>query len=196
MVHCCSDYYHLPPPKKRFPGGSAIKNPPAMKATWVPSPGQEDPLEKDMATHSSILARRIPWTEEPGGLQSMGSQRVRHEWSDRACPLRTDICLLNMFFMLCINKYSILELGGILPELLKHHYITGEDSWDSGGEGTLPRSPSTSATPVGVSLLCTPPPEASWVQTSPQQHHIFISDKGVTVFHFCLTALSFRELFF
>ena len=44
--------------------------------TWVRSQGQEDPLEKDLATHSSILAWRIPWTEEPGGLQSTGSQRV------------------------------------------------------------------------------------------------------------------------
>ena len=49
-----------------------VKNLPAMWKTWVPSLGQEDPLEKKMATHSSILARRIPWTEEPGGLQSMG----------------------------------------------------------------------------------------------------------------------------
>ena len=47
--------------------------------TWVQSLGQEDPLEKEMATHSSILAWRIPWTEEPGGLQSMGSQRVKHD---------------------------------------------------------------------------------------------------------------------
>ena len=47
--------------------------------TWVRSLGQEDPLEKDMATHSSILAWRIPWTEEPGGLQSMGSQREGHD---------------------------------------------------------------------------------------------------------------------
>ena len=46
--------------------------------TWVQSLGQEDLLEKEMATHSSILAWKIPWTEEPGGLQSMGSQRVRH----------------------------------------------------------------------------------------------------------------------
>ena len=45
----------------------------------VPSLGQEDPLEEGMATHSSILAWKIPWTEEPGGLQSMGSQRVRHD---------------------------------------------------------------------------------------------------------------------
>ena len=45
--------------------------------------GQEDPLEKEMATHSSILAWRIPWTEEPVGLQSMGSQRVRHDWATK-----------------------------------------------------------------------------------------------------------------
>ena len=55
-----------------------VKNPPAMGETWVQSLGREDPLEKEMATHSSILAWEIPWTEEPGGLQSMGSQRVRH----------------------------------------------------------------------------------------------------------------------
>ena len=52
------------------------KNPPAMQETWVRSLGWEDPVEKGMATHSSILAWEIPWTEEPGGLQSMGSQRV------------------------------------------------------------------------------------------------------------------------
>ena len=52
---------------------------PAMQETWVRSLGQEDPLEKEMATHSSILAWRIPWTEEPGRLQSMGLQRVRHD---------------------------------------------------------------------------------------------------------------------
>ena len=51
---------------------------PAMRETWVRSLGWEDPLEEEMATHSSILAWRIPWVEEPGGLQSTGSQRVRH----------------------------------------------------------------------------------------------------------------------
>ena len=55
-----------------------LKHLPTMQETWVPSLGQEDPLEKEMATHSSILAWRIPWTEEPGRLQSRGSQRVRH----------------------------------------------------------------------------------------------------------------------
>ena len=51
----------------------------AVGETWVQSLSWEDPLEKGVATHSSILARRIPWTEEPGGLQSMGSQRVGHD---------------------------------------------------------------------------------------------------------------------
>ena len=55
-----------------------VKNLPAMQVIRVPSLGWEDPLEKEMATHSSILAWRIPLTEEPGGLQSMGSQRVGH----------------------------------------------------------------------------------------------------------------------
>ena len=55
-----------------------VKNPPAVWETWVRSLGGEDPLEEGMATHSSIVAWRVPWTEEPGGLQSMGSQRVGH----------------------------------------------------------------------------------------------------------------------
>ena len=54
----------------------------AMQETWVQSLGQEDPLEKGMTTHSSILAWRISWTEEPDGLQSTGSQRVGHNCSD------------------------------------------------------------------------------------------------------------------
>ena len=70
-----------------FPGVIILKNPPAsardtrekMQEMWVQSLGQEDPLEQEMATHSSILAWRIPWTEEPGGLQSMGSQRIGHD---------------------------------------------------------------------------------------------------------------------
>ena len=56
-----------------------IKILPKMQQTWIRSLGQEDPLEKEMAAHSSILAWRIPWTEKPGGLQTMESQRVRHD---------------------------------------------------------------------------------------------------------------------
>ena len=65
-----------------LPVGSVVKTLPAMqetKETRVRSLGQEDPLEKEMATHSSILAWKTPWTEEPGRLQSIGSQRIEHD---------------------------------------------------------------------------------------------------------------------
>ena len=67
-----------------FPGGSEVKSLPAMQENCVRSLGWVNPLEKGKATHSSILAWRIPWTEEPGGLQFTGSQRVGHDWSDLA----------------------------------------------------------------------------------------------------------------
>ena len=57
-----------------------VKNLPVVQETQVRSLGREDPLEKEMATHSSIPVWKNPWTEEPGGLQSMGSQRVGHDW--------------------------------------------------------------------------------------------------------------------
>ena len=60
-----------------FPTGSVVKNPPAVQEMQVPFLGGEDPLEEEMATHSSILAWEIPWTEEPDGLQSLGLPRVR-----------------------------------------------------------------------------------------------------------------------
>ena len=56
-----------------------VKNPPAIQETWIQSLGQKDPLEKERATHASIFAWRILWTEEPGRLQFMGLQRVRHD---------------------------------------------------------------------------------------------------------------------
>ena len=62
-----------------FPGGTVVKNRLSMQEPWVRSLGWEDPLEEEMATHSSILAWRIPWTEEPGGLQSMGLQKVGND---------------------------------------------------------------------------------------------------------------------
>ena len=61
-----------------------LKRLPPTRETWVRSLGQEDPLEKEMVTHSSILAWRIPWTEEPGGLHSIGLQTARHDGSDLA----------------------------------------------------------------------------------------------------------------
>ena len=67
-----------------------VKNLPAMQETRNQSLCWEDPLEKGMAIHSSILTWRIPWTEEPGGLQSMGLQRVRHDWVANTTTLRED----------------------------------------------------------------------------------------------------------
>ena len=64
-----------------------LKNLPAMQDTQVWSPGREDPLEKEMVTHSSILAWRIPWTEKPSSLHSIGWQRVVRNWSDLPCKL-------------------------------------------------------------------------------------------------------------
>ena len=62
-----------------FPGGSDVKRLPTMRETWVQSLGREDPLEKEMASHSSTLTWKIPWMEEPDRLQSMGSQRLGHD---------------------------------------------------------------------------------------------------------------------
>ena len=68
------------------PVAQQIKDPPAMQETWIQSLGREDPLDKGIPTHFSIHAWRIPWTEEAGGLQPMGLQRVGHNWvTDTSC---------------------------------------------------------------------------------------------------------------
>ena len=73
-----------------------------MQEMWVQSLGREDPPEEGIKTHSSILAWRIPWTEEPGGLQSMGSQRVRH--SDNCC-IFINYILYILYISKSYNKY-------------------------------------------------------------------------------------------
>ena len=78
-----------------------VKNLPAVQETWVRSLGWEDPLEKEMATHSSILAWKISWTEGPGRLQSMGSQRVGHDWATN-----THLLSLNPLYL---KAYSITQ---------------------------------------------------------------------------------------
>ena len=70
-----------------------VKRLATMRETWVQSLGREDRLEKEMATHSSILAWEIPWREEPGRLQSMGSQRVRHDWAMFLSPSLSPLTL-------------------------------------------------------------------------------------------------------
>ena len=100
-----------------FPGGWCLS---AMRETWVWSLGWEDSLEKEMAPHSSILAWRIPWTEEPGGLQSMGWQRVGHNWATSLSLsftiLQTEIQLCNC--SLVVNLQRILVVLQSLPQHL------------------------------------------------------------------------------
>ena len=82
-----------------------VKHLPAMWETWVRSLGWEDPLEKEMATHSSILAWRIPRTEELGGLQSMGSRRVRHNWVTSQAYISGP--KLSFFLCVCVYIYIL-----------------------------------------------------------------------------------------
>ena len=88
-----------------FPGGSVVKNLPAMQEMWVQSLGQEDPLEKEMATCSSIPAWEIRWTEEPGRLRSMGWHRVQHNLVTKQQHMYTyKIC--NYIFLIKLKKNS------------------------------------------------------------------------------------------
>ena len=86
-----------------FPSGSEVKNPPANAEMQFWSLGRADPLEKEMATHSSILAWEIPWTEEPGRVQSMGLQRVRR---DSATKQQQQNQILSYHFLLGIGKIT------------------------------------------------------------------------------------------
>ena len=94
-----------------FMGGSVVKNPPAMqekmKETQVWSLGQEDPLEKEMASHSRILAWRIPWTEQPGGLQSMGWQRT--ELAEATDTHTYMLCTHKQLYQMTVLRYWGIE---------------------------------------------------------------------------------------
>ena len=94
-----------------------VKNLPAMRQTWVGSLGWEDPLDKGPASHSSILAWRIPWTEEPGSLQSMGFQRVRHDWATfhfhHVCYQYIYIFFVRFFSLIGYSKTLSIQQGPI-----------------------------------------------------------------------------------
>ena len=89
--------------QRGFHGGSVVKKLLGKAETWLQSLGWKYPQEKEMATHSSILAWEIPWTEEPGGLQSLGSQRVRHDL------VAEDEHNINIHILFEINKPLLLE---------------------------------------------------------------------------------------
>ena len=95
-----------------FPGGSVVKNPPANagdEETGVQSLGQKDPLEKEMATHSGILAWEIPWTEETGRVQPTQSQRVRRDWA--LTGLKNDMMAGELDLLLKWRLEKLLDLG-------------------------------------------------------------------------------------
>ena len=94
-----------------------VKDMPVMQETWVPSLGWKDPLEKGMVTHSSVLAWKIPQTEKPGRLQSTGSQRVRHDWSNLACTWVPCVCMFACFVLFQIRDCTAcFNAGGNAPE--------------------------------------------------------------------------------
>ena len=95
-----------------------------MQETWVWSLGWEDPLEEEMVTHPSILAWTISWTEEPGGLQSIGLQRVRYNWSDLACmhmqERRQSLDRAEQFQkrdQSCLALFIVLNIVGSVPQI-------------------------------------------------------------------------------
>ena len=88
-----------------------VKHPPVMQETWVQSLGREDPLEKEMATHSIILAWRIPWMGEPGGLQSMGLQRVGHNWATNTHTPIADSPVRRISFAMVAVSTGLAEPG-------------------------------------------------------------------------------------
>ena len=91
-----------------------VKRLPAMRETWVQSLGQEDPLEKETATHSSTLAWKIPWTEEPGRLQSMELQRVGHDWvtslSFLSCPFESVMPYNHLILLLLPSIFASIRV--------------------------------------------------------------------------------------
>ena len=95
-----------------------VKRLPTVQETQVHSEGAEDPLEKGIATHSNILAWRIPWTEEPGGLQSMGSQRVRHDCATNTFTVFSASTQLSAFIF--IHSFiEVLLIIYYMPDTLK-----------------------------------------------------------------------------
>ena len=134
----------------KWTGGSVLKNPPAMRETqetqgW--SLSREDPLEEGMVTHSSILAWRVPWTEEPSGLQPMGSQRDLHDWSGWAhmhecsaakrkkkdCGFKSQPLSFLFSAFLTMSEFSlVLYLVSFQPGSKDMNEITLQSAWSQG----------------------------------------------------------------
>ena len=114
-----------------------VKNLSALQESWVWSLAWEDPLEKEMATCSSIPAWEIPWTEEPGRLQSMASQRVSHNWAKKPSPSLCDVCVVVMYTCVC----NIIWGTSQLVPMVKNPPANAGDLRDAGSIPGLGRSP-------------------------------------------------------
>ena len=121
-----------------------VKNLPAMWETTVQFLGQEDPLEKRMATHSSILAWRIPLTEKPSRLQSMGTQRIGRDWVTKTCTLTHHAVKLSSPYI--VFSLSVLQNPTYLSKIhldfssnvIKEPWAYTREAWPSAVHGTLP----------------------------------------------------------
>ena len=110
-----------------------VKNPPAVKETWVRFLSQEDPLEKGMATHSSIFAWKIPWTEEPVWLQCLGSQRDTPEpLTPTLWDLSTIFSFFFSYFLLCLSILAFFFFSSLsrIRELNKPQYELNREACD------------------------------------------------------------------
>ena len=125
-----------------------VENLPAMQETWVQILGLKDPLEKGIATHSSILAWRIPRREEPGGLQSFGSQRAGHDWETS-----TNRCVSHILIFTISN----------LPQMCAENTINGQ-STESPSSKLLPKNETSTDSPV-PKIVC-------WVSLQP--YHLLL----------------------
>ena len=143
-----------------------VKNLPATQETWVQSLGWKDPLEKGMATHSSILAWRIPWTEEPGALQSVGSQRVGHEWATTT----------NIMNISCYSFCSsILDMGFLVAQMVKNRTAM-QETWvrSLGWEDPLKKGTTTYSSILAWRIPWTE--EAGRLQSMGSQSRTWLSD--------------------
>ena len=109
-----------------------VKNLPAIQKTWIKSPGWGNPLEEGMATQSSILAWRIHWMEEPGGLQSVGSQRVGHNWNDLTWMHASSVTAIVWYywwFLVLKCLWKLMDLSTSMDlwrrvQFLQHYYFS------------------------------------------------------------------------
>ena len=154
-----------------------VKRLSTVQETWVRSLGWEDPLEKEMATHSSTLAWKIPWTEECCRLQSMGSQRVRHDWGTSLSLSGPEkLCFLALIHearLFPTHPYALMttsqswrkvlegQVEGSLPGASKRHSTRDKDHEE--GSSAYTKAGSSLRSPPGYSLASTPKkPESAY----------------------------------